>query len=244
MAVARTPFAGAARSASFRFPAAATVFKLQEQRFWGPNMRFWRFSESCFAAAAIAGSLLLPDVATAEIIVRESTRYYHVHGSDGFEVSRAMLSGGSRNINMRHAIAATSTKFSLGEADIGVKNGRCVVTDVEVRLEIEYLYPKWASKASASGSVRRTWDSFYAELLKHEQTHGKIAKKAASRMEKELKKLSGTVALGCRDFGRSADRRFQRIADELKREQLAFDARENRQESRISKLQIALLKAK
>jgi predicted secreted Zn-dependent protease len=207
-------------------------------------MRFSHFSVVYLAVLAVSASIMLPAVASAEIIIRESTRYYQVHGSDGFEVSRAMLSGGSRNINMRHAIAATSTKFSLGEADIGVKNGRCVVEDVEVRLEIEYLYPKWASKASASSSVRRTWDNFYAELLKHEQMHGKIAKKAASRMEKELKKLSGTVALGCRDFGRSADRRFQRIAEELKREQLAFDARENRRESRISKLQVALLKAK
>ena len=40
------------------------------------------------------------------------------------------------------------------------------------------------------------------------------------------------------------NQRFRRIAEELKREQLAFDARENRRQSRISKLQVALLKAR
>jgi predicted secreted Zn-dependent protease len=201
-------------------------------------------SHGLVAALALAAAILFPALAVAKVKVSESTRYYQVHGSDGFEVSKAMLSSGQRNINMRHAIAATSTKFSLGEAQVGVRNGRCVVEDVEVNLEIEYLYPKWASKNTASPSVRRAWDSFYAELLKHERTHGEIAKKAAKRMERELKKLSGTVALGCRDFGQFADQRFRRIAEELKREQLAFDARENRRQSRISKLQVALLKSR
>ncbi len=95
----------------------------------------------------------------------------------------------------------------------------------------------------AKPKVRKAWDSFYAELLKHERTHGAIAKKAAARMEKELKGLTGTVALGCRDFGRFADQRFEKISEDLRRQQIAFDARENKGSSKITKLQISLLKA-
>jgi len=80
-------------------------------------------------------------------------------------------------------------------------------------------------------------------LLVHEQTHGKYAKAAAARIEKELKSLSGPVALGCRDFGKFADKRFNKIADDLKKQQQAFDVKENRDSSKITKLQVALLKA-
>lgn len=193
-------------------------------------------------AAALA--ILVHGQALADVVIAESTRYYAIQGRDGFEVSKAMLSGGARNISLRHAIAATSTRFRVGNADVAVENGRCVVKDVKIHLEIEYLYPRWDSKARASGAVRSAWDRFYTELLRHEQTHGRYAKETARMLEKELKRLKGSVALGCRDFAVKADRRFDQIAAQLKRKQLAFDASENRKTSKISKLQIALLKAK
>jgi predicted secreted Zn-dependent protease len=206
-------------------------------------MRQTRLLSLITGAALGAAALLVPATASAKVVVKETVKYYPVKGRDGLEVSKAMLVGGSRNINMHHAIAATSTRFSLSDAQVGVKNGRCVVNDVKVTLDIVYLYPKWSMKDAAGRKVRKAWDTFYAELLKHEQTHGKIAKAAAARIEKELKSLSGTVALGCKDFGKFADRRFNKIADELKKQQLAFDARENRDSSKITKLQIALLKS-
>jgi predicted secreted Zn-dependent protease len=235
--------------ASFRFSARRQCDYLARQApvskadFGTKPMRQTRWLSLITGAALGVAALLVPAAASAKIVVKESVKYYSVKGRDGLEVSKAMLAGGSRNINMHHAIAATSTRFSLSDAEVGIKNGRCVVNDVKVTLDIVYLYPKWSMKASAGRNVRKAWDTFYAELLKHEQTHGKIAKAAAARIEKELKSLSGTVALGCKDFGKFADRRFNKIAAELKQQQLAFDARENRDSSKITKLQIALLKA-
>ncbi|HSO48860.1 MAG TPA: DUF922 domain-containing protein, partial [Rhizobiaceae bacterium] len=175
-------------------------------------MRNSRMPALALGAALCAMAALVPADASAKVVVKENVKYYSVKGRSGIEVSKAMLVGGARNINMRHAIAATTTRFSISDAKVGVKNGRCVVEDVKVTLNIEYLYPKWSSVNQAKPRVRKAWDSFYAELLKHERTHGAIAKKAAARMEKELKGLSGTVALGCRDFGRFADQRFEKIS--------------------------------
>ncbi len=206
-------------------------------------MRYGRLPALALGAAICVMSALAPSDASAKVVVKESVKYYPVKGRNGIEVSKAMLVGGARNINMRHAIAATTTRFSISDAKVGVKNGRCVVEDVKVTLKIEYLYPKWSSVNQAKPGVRKAWNAFYAELLKHERTHGAIAKKAAARMEKELKSLSGTVALGCSDFGRFADQRFERISEDLRRQQIAFDARENKGSSRITKLQVSLLKA-
>lgn len=182
--------------------------------------------------------------AAAEVNVTESTRYYAISGRDGLEVSKAMLSGGARNISLRHAIAATSTRFQIGNADVGIVKGRCVVRDITVRLQIEYLYPQWATKDGASPAVRRAWDRFYVELVKHEKTHGRYAKEAAALLEREIKKVRGDAATGCSDFPAKADRRFDELTRQLKAKQLAFDARENRKSSKISKLQIALLRAR
>ncbi len=206
-------------------------------------MRISRMPALALGVALGAVAALAPTVASAKVVVKENVKYYPVKGRSGIEVSKAMLVGGARNINMRHAIAATTTRFSISDAKVGVKNGRCVVEDIHVTLKIEYLYPKWSSVNQAKPKVRKAWDSFYAELLKHERTHGAIAKKAAARMEKELKGLTGTVALGCRDFGRFADQRFEKISEDLRRQQIAFDARENKGSSKITKLQISLLKA-
>jgi predicted secreted Zn-dependent protease len=206
-------------------------------------MRKLRYAALFLGALIASAPVLAPSAAVAKVVVKEKVKYYPVKGRDGIEVSKAMLVGGARNINMRHAIAATTTRFSISDAEVVVRDGRCVVQDVKVTLDIAYLYPKWSTMKQASPKVRKAWDAFYAELVKHERTHGEIAKKAAARIERELKKLSGTVALGCRDFGKSADQRFERISNELKQQQLAFDARENKGSSRITKLQVALLKA-
>ncbi|MCU0789739.1 MAG: DUF922 domain-containing Zn-dependent protease [Nitratireductor sp.] len=206
-------------------------------------MRRGRLTALLLGIAVAATPALAPASAFAKVAVKEKVKYYPVRGKDGIEVSKAMLVGGARNINMRHAIAATTTRFSISDAEVVVRNGRCVVDDVKVTLDITYLYPKWSTMNQARPKMRKAWDAFYAELVKHERTHGEIARKAAVRMERELKKLSGTVALGCRDFGKFADQRFERISNELKKQQLAFDARENRDSSKITRLQVSLLKA-
>ncbi len=187
--------------------------------------------------------LAWPMAAYAKVVVSEATKYYSIKGKNGLEVSKAMLSGGARNINMRHAIAATATRFDIGKADVAVKDGRCIVKDVVVKLDIVFYYPAWPGKQGASAQTRKAWDAFYAELLKHERTHAAIAKDGAKQLEKELKRISGTVASGCRDFGRFSAPRLQAVAANLKNRQLAFDAKENQKSSKITKLQIALLKS-
>ena len=182
--------------------------------------------------------------ASAKVVVVEAVKYYPVNGRNGFDLSKAMLAGGARTINLRHAIAATATKFDFINPKLVVKNGRCVVRDVTVKLTITYYFPKWRAKAGTSSRVRRAWKVFYAALVRHEHTHGRIAKKYAPRVERELKQLSGTVMFGCRDFGRMADVRFKSLSAQLKAQQAAFDQREDRKTSQISRLQINLLKAK
>jgi predicted secreted Zn-dependent protease len=179
----------------------------------------------------------------AEVIVKESTAYYPVIGKNGNELSESMLKGGKRNINLRHAIAATSTTYEIGDAEIEIDSQRCRVKKIEVIVEIKYVFPKWNASRQATPKLRTAWKKFYEELVRHEKTHGKIAKEGAKQLERELQRTSGTVALGCNDFGAFSEMRLNAIARLLKSRQDAFDMREDFITSRISRLQATLIDA-
>lgn len=181
--------------------------------------------------------------AFSKVIVKEKTSYYKIKGTTGVQLAEAMLAGGKRNINLRHAIAATATSYKIGDVDIQVVNGRCRVTSAEVVVDIEYIYPKWTQEKRATRKLRAVWSQFFRELVRHEQTHGKIAKEGARQLERELLRVSGTVGLGCRDFGAFSTLRLNAIGRQLQNRQLAFDRRENLRISRISRLQTLLINA-
>jgi predicted secreted Zn-dependent protease len=199
------------------------------------------------AAAALtmfAPTVLAPAQARAKITISESTSYYPVKGRTGIELGRAMLAGGQRSIRLNHAIAATATRFSFVDPVVKIEGNRCVLKDVRVVLEIAYKYPKWDGREAAPAGVRATWDTFYAELVRHEKTHGGIARNFAKRIEAQMRGMYGNVSVGCRDFGDNAKARFSQLAGKLKAEQAAFDAREQVASSKISQLQLRLIKAK
>lgn len=198
----------------------------------------------CLAAGLLACQAPWANRAQAKIIVQEKVSYYAVKGRSGLDLGKAMVAGGAKVINLRHAIAATVSKFDFLEPKVAVENGRCIVKDVTVKLTLTYYFPKWHGKNGKSRQVRQAWDAFYQELVRHEKTHGRIARNFAGKIEAELKRLSGTVRFGCKDFGSWSNVRFNLLSRQLKAEQAAFDRREDLKTSRISRLQTTLLRAK
>ena len=180
----------------------------------------------------------------AEVKVTESTKYYSVNGRTGLDLGKAMLVGGGKTIRLRHAIAATATKFNVSDPVMVVENGRCKIKKLTVNLGLTYYYPKWSGRSKASPAVRKSWDAFYQELVRHEKTHGKIARDYANKLENELLRTSGTALVRCADFSAVASFRVRNLANELKRKQADFDRREGLSSSRISKLQVQLIKTR
>jgi predicted secreted Zn-dependent protease len=181
--------------------------------------------------------------ASAEVIVREHTKYYPVHGTTGIELSKSMLAGAGEHIKLHHVVAATEADYEFNEADIVVENGRCVVKEIRVQVNLVYLFPQWQPESRASPYLRAIWNQFYAELVRHEMQHGNIAKQGARELEQALKNISGNVALGCNDFGTFAAVRLESLARRIELRQLAFDRRENFSTSKIARLQVALMDA-
>lgn len=192
------------------------------------------------AAVILITGVLLPALAAAEVRVKVQTSYYAISGKDGKALNASMLSGGANRISLSHAVAATETEMDFSNPKLAIRNGRCVVEDVDVILKIRYVYPKWKNRRNASAEMRARWAAFWQELKRHEEQHGEIARAGAAALERELRKLSGSVATGCSDFGHFAALRLNAVVDKTARAQRMFDRREYASFSRISRLQRVL----
>ncbi len=183
------------------------------------------------------------DEARAEVKVTTKTSYYNVSGKTGKTLSENMLREGKKNISLSHAIAATQYNYDFGSPKIAVKKGKCYVEDVDVFVNIQYIFPKWENQQGASSALKSKWASFYRELQNHEKYHGEVAIKGARALEKQIKTFSGRTAAGCRDMGTFASFKLSNIIRKIRSEQRAFDRIEYLNSSKISKLQMSLYKA-
>lgn len=186
----------------------------------------------------------VPPAAQAGVKVKVSKTYYPVSGRSGESLNAAMLRGGGARIRLTDAVAATETKMDFSEPKIGVNGSKCVIEDVDVILDIRYTFPKWTDRAKAPKAVQQRWDAFYRELVRHEEEHGRIAKRGAEAFERELRKLSGNVSFGCRDFGLFARQRLDTVIRQTAAAQQAFDRIEYGAASTISKAQRLLYEAR
>ncbi|MDA8870689.1 DUF922 domain-containing Zn-dependent protease [Rhizobiaceae bacterium] len=182
--------------------------------------------------------------AQARVVINERTKTYTVSGSDGRQLFRSIAKRGPKSSRNQHAIATTRTDLKVQNVKTAVVRGRCVVTSVDVVLNLTYTYPKWNGSRRASPEVRKVWDNFLRQAIKHEETHGRISKDYARSVHRNFLKLRGTVSQGCADFGKRSANRLARAQARFISRQTRFDRREAWAISRSTRLQKALYGAR
>ncbi|MEL6752303.1 MAG: DUF922 domain-containing protein [Pseudomonadota bacterium] len=187
--------------------------------------------------------LLFTSPVWAKVNVTERTKTYTISGKNGQELSRSIVKKGLKAVNTRHAIATTQTRLRIRNVKTAIRRNRCVVTDVDVDLSLTYTYPRWVDRNKASPRIRKAWDKFYAQVVRHEEQHGRIAKDFARDVSKLVKRASGRVSRDCKDFGLTQRRKLERAASRSARRHARFDRREGRAFSRVRRLQRSLLRA-
>jgi len=199
--------------------------------------RFW-----AIPLTVIALCLGFTSFANAKVIITERTKFYTVTGKTGPQMFRSITRRGPKTRRDGHAIATTRTEIKFRNLKIGVKGRRCVVENFDLVLKLTYTLPRWRGSRKASPKLRKTWDLFYAKVKKHEDTHGRISREYARKLHDRIRKLTGRVSNGCKNFGKKT--RSLRLAQrEFARRHAAFDRREGRASSRIRRLQRAVLVA-
>ena len=199
---------------------------------------------TCLMLLAVSFLFLSVAPSDARVIIKERIKYYTVTGKTGRALSKSILKRGPKLSRQGHAIATTTIDFKVRNFKPGIRGRKCIVQSVDVNLTLTYKYPRWKNRRGASKTVRNTWDKFFKQIQKHERTHGKIAKEFARDVDRQIKRLSGRISRGCKDFGRGAAKKFARLVKNHETRQIRFDRRESRVLSRTTRLQVSLFKAK
>lgn len=134
----------------------------------------------------------------AKVILNEKVKYYTVTGSTGAELYRSMVKNGPDHGGAkRNVLASTSFKFNFENDVFTIRRNRCILSNLDIVVDVTYTYPRWIGSKNASAETRRAWRNFEKIAVLHEKEHVKITKKFAKDYEKALKKSRRKASDDC-----------------------------------------------
>ncbi len=189
-------------------------------------------------AIVLAAAFLSPSLASAEVVIAETTKYYTVSGETGKEAVKAMSLRGPRSGFLARAIAQTWYSPKMG-GDLIMEKGVCRVRDPSVQLKIRYTFPRLSAQAGPTLQYR--WKVFMHGVIKHESQHADIARDMAAEMDRTMARFAMRAAVhSCRTAQRELGLRMDAIWKKYDGRQNAFDRREHRRGGEVQKLVKAL----
>jgi len=161
----------------------------------------------------------------AKVIVKESTVYYSFSGRTGIQVYEQIGRKGPRVSGHKdRKVAITTMQIKLKDLQAAAKGNQCVVTRVDLQLNVTYRIPKWTNRNAGSPATRKAWDTFLAHIWRHEKQHAEIARDHAVQAERAVMAARGDIRKGCKDMEGSLVRALEKAKARHDRRQLAFDA--------------------
>ncbi|MFZ2099590.1 MAG: DUF922 domain-containing protein [Oricola sp.] len=172
------------------------------------------------AAIAAVGFLAAGCVSTES---RITTTYYTISGSTGADLDREIASKGPLK---GHAMASAAIKFVPVAIAYDKSDGMCRFGEASFRIEANVTLPRWRAHAASDADLRVAWKFLAKYAREHEQVHVAIAEKYARKIGAELKALPAQK--DCDRLDDAAERVLKRNKRDHNRDQLAFDAAEQK----------------
>jgi predicted secreted Zn-dependent protease len=182
----------------------------------------------------VLAALALPAAqAHADVKTVSRVETYAISGASGQALMDAMDRKGPRHGFMARAIAQTrySVDWELGWTASG---GACRLSAANVTLSVAYRYPALAGPASPA--LARKWASFIKGVKKHEQTHGRIARKMVDEAYRSALKVRVPRDPRCTAAKREVTRIVQATYAHYEAEQQRFDALEHQPGGAVDRL--------
>lgn len=152
-----------------------------------------------------------------------TTTYYSIGGSSGAELDREIAVKGPMQ---GHALASAAIKFVPVAVSYDKTKTGCSYKLARFRVEANITLPRWHNESASNSDLRNAWRFLSAYAREHEQVHIEIAEKYAAKITRELEALPPHKT--CEALDAAAEKVLKRNRREHNREQLAFDAAENR----------------
>lgn len=80
-------------------------------------------------------------------------------------------------------------------------NGLCTITNAEVTLHINQVFPQWQPTSGSPSSLNSVWQNYITKLTAYEQGHVQLDETAASSLLSDLENLPPTA---CSDINQVA----------------------------------------
>jgi predicted secreted Zn-dependent protease len=128
------------------------------------------------------------------------------------------------------------TKYNINWRFWWKSNGnRCSFTKVETTLKLKYTMPQLKSSIP---DVNAVWSNWYPNLEKHEKGHGELAKKTASKIDKQLRSISPKS--DCTLLEKSGNKLAHKLMDKLNKANKRYDISTNHGETQKAWLYLYL----
>ena len=179
-------------------------------------------------------SIFLSFYSSAETNVVEDILFYEVAPTSKRDLLKTLNSASPirENGDVFHANTKYQINWRLWWKS---NNNQCSLTKVETTLTLKYTMPQLKS---SKPDVNVVWSNWYPNLEIHEKGHGKLAKDAAYKIDKNLRAISPQA--NCNLLEKAANKLAHQLMDKLKRASKQYDIKTNHGETQNAWLYLHL----
>ncbi|PSH63352.1 peptidase [Phyllobacterium brassicacearum] len=142
------------------------------------------------AKVASLGMALFVAIPTADAaVVLRKYEYFAVNGRTAEDLDRELGRRGPKleTTGQRHP-GAVQMRFT-NKTKYGSDGKNCRVVDADIVVHAKVFLPRWNQRRTAQPDLALIWDTFSADIKRHEEGHIGIARSAAGNMERQIKAL-------------------------------------------------------
>jgi predicted secreted Zn-dependent protease len=123
-----------------------------------------------------------PPAPPSSVNITSDVSYYTVQGGSEEELRQQLYALGPYSERLGERVLATtgyemSVDWTMNEAA-----GQCSLSEAEVALDLEYIYPRWEPPPDVAEDLIIKWNDFITRVAEHEKQHGQIATDCAHQL--------------------------------------------------------------
>jgi predicted secreted Zn-dependent protease len=150
-----------------------------------PPMVGHTMKQYLIAFVAVAGLSLSAEAAS----LSKTYTYFSISGRTLEEIESELVKRGPQvnSTGIGHP-GATEMEFTTRITYAGGSRG-CEIVEAAVKVQAKVILPRWRQRAKADGDTGLIWDTFSADVKRHEETHVMISKNHARELERSLMRI-------------------------------------------------------
>jgi predicted secreted Zn-dependent protease len=161
-----------------------------------------------------------PTASSDDIDVQYETEYYIFGGTTTADIQNAINTQGPIDNNGQRAIALTSSNIGVSWR-MAQSTAGCQLQEVEVKVDITFLYPQWQPETTPDPALLAEWDRFIQHVEAHEQHHAEISLECSEDLLARVQALSQTDS--CAVFEANVRAINDQVTEECDARQQAYD---------------------